>query len=154
MSNLTEQTIELSSDLALALSKDGYETIKDINDFTSFIQHESPKPVSVVSYDEDVVELLIDGDNARLVYVDNYWRAEMSLQSDALERALKEYEEAGGDGYNNPFETEEPLDFYEFDDEYHEEEDPSIDYDPNEEDVEARWDKIQKDRNKAINRTD
>jgi hypothetical protein len=78
MSNLTEQTIELSSELALALNNEGYETIRDINDFTSFIQNACPKSVSVVSYEIDDVELLIDGDNGHLVYKDNYWRAVMS----------------------------------------------------------------------------
>ncbi|MGP3788437.1 hypothetical protein [Paenibacillus sp. 1A_MP2] len=39
------------------------------------------------------------------------------------------------------------------DEEYRKESDPSIAYDPNEEDPEARWDKILRDRLKASERT-
>ncbi|MGV2967194.1 hypothetical protein [Paenibacillus sp. AGC30] len=45
--------MELSSELALALNQEGYETIND--------------------------ELLIVCDNGRLVYDNNYWRAETSI---------------------------------------------------------------------------
>jgi hypothetical protein len=68
---------------------------------------------------------------------------------------VEEYEAAGGDGYNDPFETEGPLDSSEDEnDEYREESDLSIEYDPNEEDSEARWEKIERDREKARDRVE
>ncbi|WP_181151209.1 hypothetical protein [Paenibacillus sp. PCH8] len=147
--------MELSSELALALNQEGYETINDINDITIFLKKTCPKHLTLVSYEEDSLELLIDADNGRLVYENNYWRAEMSIVPGVLEQAVEEYEAAGGDGYNDPFETEDSSEATsDQDEEYHKESDPSIDYDPNEEDPEARWDKILRDRLKASERTE
>ena len=79
----------------------------------------------------------------------------MSIVPGVLERAVEEYEAAGGDGYNDSLETEDSLDATSGrDEEYHKESDPSIDYDPNEEDPEARWDEILRDRLKSSKRTE
>ncbi len=50
----------------------------------------------------------------------------MSIAPGVLEQAPEEYEAAGGDGYNDPFEVEDSLDATsDQDEEYHKESDPS-----------------------------